>query len=91
MRTRTTITAIALLLAALTACGSGKSEEEIAADCQKALTTATDATKTNRPGACEGLSQEDYNDLLMSQALKDSGLVDQDGNVNPDELLNTDQ
>lgn len=89
MRTRTALTAVLLAFAALTA-ACGKSEEEIAADCQKALAAAKDATKSNRPDACEGLSQEDYNALLISQTLKDTGVIDENGNVDPEELLGGD-
>lgn len=89
MRTRTTIAAGVLLLAVLTACGSDKSEEEIAVDCQKALAKSTaGATEKDRPEACEGLPQEDYEALLMSEAMKDTGVIDEDGNVDLDELLN---
>ncbi|MEV0691791.1 hypothetical protein [Streptomyces sp. NPDC050388] len=69
MRTRTALTAVLLALAVLTA-GCGKSEAEQQADCQKALTS--EATKTNRPDACKGLSQDDYDALLMAWALKNA-------------------
>lgn len=69
MRTRTAITAGALLLAAFAA-ACGKSEAEQQADCQKALTS--DATKTNRPDACKDLSQEDYETLRMAWALENA-------------------
>lgn len=91
MRIRTALTAILLALAALTA-ACGKSDEEIAADCQKALAKSTaGATENNRPEACEGLAQDDYEALLMSEALKDTGVIDEDGNVDADELLGGDQ
>ncbi|MCX4786479.1 hypothetical protein OG369_09875 [Streptomyces sp. NBC_01221] len=92
MRTRTTaaaITAGLLLVVTLTACG--KSEDEIAADCQKALAAGATTTKTERPDACEGLSQDDYDALVISQGLKDSGVIDDDGNVDMNELLNDNQ
>lgn len=63
----TTLLAAALLLA-LTACG--KSEAETQADCKAALTESS--TKTDRPTACEDLSQEDYDALLMAHALKNA-------------------
>jgi uncharacterized lipoprotein len=92
MRTRTAIAAGALLLAALTGCSSDKSEDEIAADCQKALAKSTaGATEKDRPEACTGLPQEDYEALLISEAMKDTGVIDKDGNVDPEELLGTEQ
>lgn len=86
MRTRTALTAALLALAALTA-ACGKSEEEIAADCQKALANSTTATKTDRPEACKGLSEDDYSALLIAQGLRDTGVIDEDGNVDMEELL----
>lgn len=86
MRTRTALTATLLALAALTA-ACGKSDEEIAVDCQKALASGAHATETDRPDACKDLPQDDYEALLMSQALKDSGIIDEDGNVDAEELL----
>jgi len=38
------------------------SYDDMVKDCQKALSSA--ATKTDRPEACDGLSQEDYDTLL---------------------------
>jgi len=65
MRARRAIATAAVLLAAATACG--KSEAEQQADCQAAITE--DSTKTNRPEACESLSQEDYDLILMHWVL----------------------
>jgi hypothetical protein len=59
--------------------------------CEKALTKS--ATKTDRPDACEPLSQDDYDTLLMGWALdsvlddmpkKDRDLLDyhDDGSIN---------
>ncbi|MGW1546624.1 hypothetical protein [Streptomyces sp. NPDC002346] len=89
MRTRTTITAVTIGLLILTGCG--KSEDEIAADCQKALAAGATATKAKRPDACEGLPQDDYDALLISQGLKDSGVVDDDGNVDMNKLLDNNE
>lgn len=75
MRRTTTALLTSLLLASATAgCSSGKSQDEIAKDCQKALTSA--ATKTSRPDACKDLSQDDYETLLMAWVLKQQGLTD---------------
>lgn len=85
----TTRLATALLLLGLTACG--KSAAEMQADCKAALTESS--TKTDRPAACDDLSQEDYDALLMAYALnnalkdmpkKDRDLLDyhDDGSIN---------
>jgi hypothetical protein len=54
-------------------------DEHVAA-CEKALTKS--ATKTDRPGACEELSQEDYDTLhmawIMRKTLDDMPQEDQD-------------
>ncbi|MEV7712304.1 hypothetical protein [Streptomyces sp. NPDC088270] len=92
MRTRTTAAAIVtacLLTALTTACG--RSSEEVAADCQQALAKTPTATKTNRPDACTDLSEDDYTALLISQGLRDSGVIDEDGNVDPGKLLPDDE
>ncbi|MER5715736.1 hypothetical protein [Streptomyces sp. NPDC002132] len=83
-RTSTTLVA-ALLLASAVGCSSEKSQDEIAADCQKALTSA--ATKTSRPDECKGLEQDDYEALLMAWALKQQGVVDESGDVDLGKLL----
>ncbi|MFI6856517.1 hypothetical protein [Streptomyces sp. NPDC050416] len=73
----------------LTACG--KSQAEMQADCQKALTKAS--TKTDRPEACKELSQKDYDTILMAWIVdntiedmpqKDQDILDlyDDGHVN---------
>ncbi|NUO43749.1 MAG: hypothetical protein HOV82_17135 [Streptomyces sp.] len=68
MRRTTTLLLAAVLLLGGGAVSCGKSQEEIAEECQAALTEK--ATKTDRPSECEDLSQEDYDALLMSWALK---------------------
>ncbi|WP_409469075.1 hypothetical protein [Streptomyces sp. HC307] len=90
MKTRTAAIAALLALAALTA-ACGKSEEEIAADCQKALANTTVGVGDERPEACEGLSEDDYNALVISQGLRDSGVIDENGDVDMGELLDDDQ
>lgn len=73
---------------ALTA-ACGKSEKEVAVDCQKALAQSTaGATKKDRPEACNGLPQEEYEAILMSEAMKDTCVIDEESNVDLDELLN---
>jgi len=65
---RTTVLLACLLAAGAAGCSSGKSQDQIAEECQAALTA--EATKTDRPDACEGLSQEDYDTLLTGWVLK---------------------
>ncbi|MBZ6175582.1 hypothetical protein KVH22_29965 [Streptomyces olivaceus] len=89
MRTRTALAAGLLALAAFTA-ACGKSDEEIATDCQKALAATKTATLDDRPGACKDLSEDDYSALLFSQGLRDSGVIDDNGNVDAEELLSDD-
>lgn len=83
--TTTLLLAVCLLAGATAGCSSEKSQDEIAADCVKAITDAS--TKTSRPDECEGLPQDDYDALLMSWALKDQGVIDENGDVNMGELL----
>jgi hypothetical protein len=71
----------AALLAAATACG--KSEAEMQADCQKAITEAS--TEKNRPEACNDLSDDDYSALLIAHFLDKEGLGDVD--EHPEDLL----
>lgn len=66
---RRTAVAVCLLLAGTVAgCSPGKSDAEVQKECQASLTTS--ATKTDRPEACEDLSQEDYDTLLTAWVLK---------------------
>lgn len=68
MRLRSAAVIAAVLIAAAVACG--KSEAEQQAACQKALNSSS--TETSRPDACEDLSQEDYDTLLMSWAMNNA-------------------
>ncbi|MGW7073076.1 hypothetical protein ACWGII_40280 [Streptomyces sp. NPDC054855] len=87
MRTRTAISIAAALLAALTACG--KSDAEVQADCKKAIVEAS--TVTNRPAACDDLSEDDYKALLIARTLRDGGVVDDNGDVDLRRLVDEDQ
>jgi hypothetical protein len=69
MRHTTALLAAACLLAA-GAVGCSKSQDEIAKECEAALTEK--ATKANRPPECEGLSQKNYDAVLMNWALKNA-------------------
>lgn len=67
----TAAVAVCLLLAGTVAgCSPGKSQAEIQKECQAALSSK--ATKTDRPDACEDLSQADYDTLLTDWALKNA-------------------
>lgn len=74
MRNRPVIIVIALVIAA----GIGATVwafarttyDEHVQNCEKALTKS--ATKTDRPDACEELSQDDYDTLLMGWALENA-------------------
>lgn len=87
MRTTTTLLAALLLAGTLAGCSSGRTQDEIAADCEKALSSA--ATKTNRPDACDGLTQDNYDALLMHWALQQQGILDDNGDVDMGELLDS--
>lgn len=80
-------TTAALLLACLTlaACTSERTQDEIAADCRPALSKK--ATKTDWPAECEGLTQENYDALLMHWILEQQGILDENGDVDMGELL----
>ncbi|MGW3166967.1 hypothetical protein ACWC9Q_29735 [Streptomyces sp. NPDC001142] len=88
MRTKTSshiaATITSVLALALTGCGKSAAEQQ--ADCRDAITASS--TKTSRPDACKDLSQDDYDALLTSWALRNSGVIDKDGDVDPDKLLN---
>lgn len=90
MRTRIAAPFIAAaLLIPLAGCSSQPTQEEIAKSCVKALSARADGDKA-KPKDCNGLSDDDYNTLLMSNVLTGGGFVDKNGNVNPDKLLGTD-
>jgi hypothetical protein len=70
---------------------SQPSYDDMVKDCQKAIDSTS--TKTDRPGACKDLNQEDYDLLLMHWAMqnaiegmpqKDQDLLDyhDDGELN---------
>ncbi|WP_432010163.1 hypothetical protein [Streptomyces cucumeris] len=87
MRTHAT-TAAATLAAGLllTACSSGPSQEEIAKQCVAALKDRAEGDKS-RPSACKGLSEDDYNTLVIGQAIDDTGWIGEDGEVDKNKML----
>ena len=78
--------AIAATLLALTAGATAcaKSQDEIVADCLKALDQRAEGSKT-KPEACKPLSDDDYQTVLMGWVIRKEGL----GNVDehPEDLL----
>ncbi|MGW1540138.1 hypothetical protein ACWCPM_07720 [Streptomyces sp. NPDC002309] len=88
MRTRTAACAALLALSALTA-GCGESQEEIAEECRTALASTAVAVDVEdvRPEACEGLSQDDYEALVISQGPRDSRDIDENGDIDLGEQL----
>lgn len=85
----TTATLLACLLFAggAVGCSSEKSQDEIAKDCVTALKARADGDKA-KPKDCEGLSEDDYQTLLMSHVLTDDlGWVDEDGGVDREKML----
>ncbi|MBX9365576.1 hypothetical protein [Streptomyces sp. WAC04114] len=87
MRRTTTVLLTGLLaLAGVAGCSDGKSYEEITADCAAALKDQA-AGDNSKPEACEGVKDDDYKVLRLSQGLKDAGAVDESGNPDLDGLL----
>lgn len=80
--------AAALLVGGLVGCSSQPTQDEIATACVKALKARADGD-TDKPKDCEGLTEDNYTTLVMSQVITDEGWVDEDGNVDYDKLLNT--
>ncbi|MEU2510544.1 hypothetical protein [Streptomyces syringium] len=87
MRIRTA--ALTLLLAApLAACAAEPTRLEIEQQCEQAI---EDRAKGDRakPAACEALPQDDYDTLNLSHALTETGLIDEEGRVDPERLMGT--
>lgn len=82
----TALLAAALLLAG-TAVGCSKSYDETVKDCVSALKERADGDKS-KPDACDGVKDDDYSALVVSQALEGSGWVDENGDVDMEKLLN---
>lgn len=72
LRTRTAVASIALLTAALTACGTSETDRQ--ADCQKAINATRTYTVPDRPEACQVLSEEDYEMLRTAWVSKNRGI-----------------
>ncbi|MDX3587603.1 hypothetical protein [Streptomyces europaeiscabiei] len=83
---RTAIAITTALLLAGGAVGCSKSYDEIGEDCVAALKERKEGDKA-KPEACEGLKEDDYQALLMSQAIDDLGWTDDEGNFDEDKML----
>ncbi|CAL9663231.1 hypothetical protein SUDANB108_07113 [Streptomyces sp. enrichment culture] len=83
--TTTALLAVLLLAGGATACSDNKSYEEITADCAATIKDQPEGD-TSKPDECDGVNEDDYKVLRISQGLEDSGVV-KDGEVNMDKLL----
>jgi hypothetical protein len=82
---RRTAVLLACLLA-LAGCSSGKSYDDAVEDCVAALKARPEGDKA-KPNACEDVKEDDYTTIVMGLTLDDMGVVDDDGNVDMDKLL----
>ncbi|MBO7940964.1 hypothetical protein [Streptomyces antibioticus] len=82
----TVLLACLLLAGAAVGCSTEKSYDDIVADCTQALKDRADGDKA-KPTDCEGVKDEDYTALLMSQVLDDNGWTDENGDVDMGEIL----
>ena len=85
-RTITALLATLLLTAGAAGCSDDKSYEEITADCAAALKDQPEGDNS-KPTACDGVKEDDYQVLRLSQGLKDAGAVDESGNPDLGGLL----
>lgn len=60
----------------------------IANNCVAALKERAHGDKA-KPAACDGLKQDDYDALLMSQIMGDLGWTDEDGNFDKNRMLDS--
>ncbi|MGW1669017.1 hypothetical protein [Streptomyces sp. NPDC002324] len=86
MRHTTALLTASVLLLAGGAVGCSKSYDEIGEDCVAALKDRADGDK-EKPEACEGLKEDDYQALLMSQTIDDLGWTDDEGNFDKNKML----
>ncbi len=86
MRHTTALLTAACLLLAGAAVGCSKSYDEIGEECVAALKERSKGDKV-KPEACEGLKDEDYQVLLLSQTIDDLGWTDDEGNFDKNKML----
>lgn len=94
MRTRTT-TAITAGAIAVAGAVTGAviwlgqpSYNDIVKGCQKALATQSKAGGMGKPSACKGVKNDDYDTLVLNNAINGLGWTDKDGNVDENKMLN---
>lgn len=85
MRRITILLATCLLLAGA-AVGCSKSYDETVNDCVAALKERAEGDDA-KPDACEGVKEDDYTALTLSQMLDDNEWVDEDGDVDMGKIL----
>lgn len=83
---RASTTALVLLLAALTGCAAQPTQAELETRCATAIADRTKGDNA-KPAACEPLSQDDYETLVIGHGLSETGIIDKDGRINPQRLL----
>ncbi|MFI2078490.1 hypothetical protein [Streptomyces triculaminicus] len=83
---RASTAALALLLTALTGCAAQPTQAELETRCATAIANRAKGD-TAKPAACEALTQDDYETLVIGHGLSETGIVDKDGHINPQRLL----
>ena len=76
----------ALVVAGAVVWFNAKAYDDTVAACARALEQRADC-ETARPSECRDVKQDDYDALAIAQVLKDSGMVDDDGNVDLGRVL----
>lgn len=70
----------------LTGCSSSESYNDKTDHCAKAIKDRPDGDKA-KPKACAGVTADDYDTLNLGNLLTSSGLVDDNGNVDMNKLI----
>ena len=76
----------ALVVAGAVVWFNAKAYDDTVAACARALEQRADGDST-RPSECEDVTDDDYDAMAIAQVLKDSGVVDEDGNVDLGRVL----
>lgn len=87
MRLRTAAAATALAIAAVPVLAGCATYEEKREECAAKIAHMDNPPRADdpRPDECEDVSDKDYGTITMARYLRDSGAVDDDGNINLDE------
>lgn len=59
----------------------------IAKDCASALAKHLPESKAEKPDVCDGLTDDDYMALFMSQTMDNEGWLDENGNLDERKML----